>query len=310
VFHEIRFSNSSIFNIFIKKQKQMNYKSYTHIGKKKVNEDYLTCSKNSFIVCDGVGGEVRGEIASKEVATLILKRLENTQDDLSKEKIYDAIINAQEKLNNYIKEKEDLVGMATTLAAIFISDNGFYSTHIGDSRVYIVRPSNNTFWHTWDHSLVGNLVKNGEISREAGRKHPMNNQIFKAIKANFKDKVTEPEIHFITDIRKGDLIFICSDGVSEAFSDVALLELLADETKDLTEKIAIIEKKCSEDSIDNNTAFLCEVEKKDIPNTTIIPLEWSSIDSLHENDSLETVSLEDNQEEEIEKPKKKKWFRF
>jgi serine/threonine protein phosphatase PrpC len=289
----------------------MNFKSYSHIGKKKVNEDYLACSKNSFIVCDGVGGEVRGEIASKEIATLILKRLENTQENLSKENIYEAIINSQEKLNNYIKEKEDLVGMATTLAAVFISDKGFYTTHIGDSRVYIVRPSNNTFWHTWDHSLVGNLVKNGEISREAGRKHPMNNQIFKAIKANFKDKVTEPEIHFITDIRKGDLIFICSDGVSEGFSDVDLLELLADENKDLADKIAIIEKKCSEDSIDNNTAFLCEVEKSDVPNTTIIPLEWSSINSLHE-DILDNVSLEDNnQDEEIEQPKKKKkWFRF
>lgn len=291
----------------------MNFKSYSHIGKKKVNEDYLACSKNSFIVCDGVGGEVRGEIASKEIATLILKRLEKSQENLSKENIYEAIINSQEKLNNYIKEKEDLVGMATTLAAVFISDKGFFTSHIGDSRVYIVRPSNNTFWHTWDHSLVGNLVKNGEISREAGRKHPMNNQIFKGIKANFKDKVTAPEIHFITDVRKGDLIFICSDGISEAFSDVDLLELLADENKALADKLAIIEKKCSEDSIDNNTAILCEVEKKDVPNTTIIPLEWSSIDSLHEDDVLDNVSLEDSntEEEEEEKPKKKKkWFRF
>ena len=290
----------------------MNHTSYTHIGKKKVNEDYVTFSKNSFIVCDGVGGEVRGEIASKEIASFILKELEKTANSVSKDIIYEAIINAQKNLNNYIKEKENLAGMATTLAAVFISDNGFYSSHIGDSRVYIVRPSNNTFWHTWDHSLVGNLVKNGEISREAGRKHPMNNQIFKAIKANFKDKVTEPEINYITDIRKDDIIFICSDGISEAFSDVTLLELLANTNKNIHQKIDLIAQKCAEDSIDNNTAILCEVEKNDVPKTTVIPLEWQAIASLHENDSLDTVSLEDtNQEEqEEEKPKKKKWFRF
>ncbi|TXD66210.1 PP2C family protein-serine/threonine phosphatase [Polaribacter glomeratus] len=288
----------------------MNYRSYSHIGKKKVNEDYVINSENSFIVCDGVGGEVRGEIASKEIATFILKRLEKIDGNLSKEKVYEAIITAQKNLNTYIQEKEDLAGMATTLAAVFISDKGLYTSHIGDSRVYLVRPSNHTFWHTWDHSLVGNLVKNGEISREAGRKHPMNNQIFKAIKANFKDKVTEPEINYITDIRKDDIIFICSDGISEAFSDVELLEVLADSANGIDEKIAMIAKKCAEDSIDNNTAILCQIEKEDVPKTTLIPLEWKTIASLHENDSLDTVSLEDTTEEEEEEPKKKKWFRF
>lgn len=289
----------------------MKFKSYSHIGKKKVNEDYLASFKKGFIVCDGVGGEVRGEIASKEIANFITKNLENEEGNLSKDKIYEVIISAQNHLNNIVKEKEELNGMATTLAAIFVSKKGFYVTHIGDSRIYIVRPSNNTFWHTWDHSLVGNLVKNGDISREDGRKHPMNNQIFKAIKANFKEKVTDPEINFITDIRKGDILFICSDGVSEAFSDVLLLELLANTNLTLSEKIKEIEVCCTKDSYDNNTAFICKVEKEDVPNTTIIPLEWNSITSLHEEEMLDNVNLEDNiVNKEEEKPKKRRWFRF
>jgi len=289
----------------------MKYKSYTHIGKKKVNEDYAAYSKNIFLVCDGVGGEVGGEIASKEIANSIAEKLEKREGDVSKENIYDAIITAQEKLNNFIKEQEDLTGMATTLAALFISKNGFFTAHIGDSRVYIVRPSNNSFWHTWDHSLVGSLVKNGEISREDGRKHPMNNQIFKAIKANFKNKVTAPEIHYITDIRKEDIIFICSDGISEAFSDVELLELLANKDQEIAAKLAIIEKRCATESYDNNTAIICEVEKKDLPNGTLIPIEWISLAALYETEKLDNVSIEDtNDDEEENKPKKKKWFRF
>jgi protein phosphatase len=288
--------------------------SYSHIGKKEVNEDFVVFSNKNFIVCDGVGGEVRGEIASKEIATFVLKELSEIDGNLTKDQIYDTIINAQEHLNNLITEKEDLEGMATTLAAAFISDQGVYVSHIGDSRVYVVRPSLQTFWHTWDHSLVGGLVKNGDISREDGRKHPMNNQIFKAIKANFKDKVTHPEIQLISDLRKKDILFICSDGISEAFSDVELLELLGDSDKNIQEKLDIIKERCSKDSYDNNTAIICEIEKKDLPNGTLVPIEWTSIASLHEVENLEDVIIEESnleeEEEEEEKPKKKKWYHF
>lgn len=288
----------------------MKYTSYTHIGKKKVNEDYLKSSKNAFIICDGVGGEVKGEIASKEVANYIFNHIENLEGSISNEDVLKAIHDSQENLNNVIKKDDSLAGMATTLAAVFVSDTGFIVSHIGDSRVYVVRPSENLFWQTWDHSLVGNLVKNGEISREAGRNHPMNNQIAKAIKANFKDKITTPEINLITDIRENDIIFICSDGVSEAFSDVELLELLAKTNIKIANKIQMIEERCAKESYDNNTAIICKVENSDLPNTTIIPIDWIFIESLHENEDLDNVILDDTTVDEEPQPKKKKWYQF
>ncbi|GGG44958.1 PP2C family protein-serine/threonine phosphatase [Bizionia arctica] len=288
----------------------MKSESYSHIGKKKVNEDYVQSSDNIFIVCDGVGGEVSGDVASREVANSIFKQTQNNELKLTKDEIEAIVSNSQKHLNILIQENEELEGMSTTLAAVFISEKGFFITHIGDSRVYLIRPSDNVFWQTWDHSLVGNLVKNGEISREAGRNHPMNNQIFKAIKANFKNKISNPEIHFVTDIRKDDILFICSDGVSEAFSDLDLLELLANKDRNLKEKLEIIKKGCIEKSFDNNTAIVCSVENKDLPNSTIIPLEWISIDSLQENLDLDNVILDDVTTEEELQPKKKKWFNF
>jgi serine/threonine protein phosphatase PrpC len=285
----------------------MKFTSYSHIGKKQINEDFVKTSNNSFIVCDGVGGEVKGEIASKEIANWISDHL--SDKSLDENLIRETIINSQTHLNSLIENQPELEGMATTLAAIFTANTGFYIAHIGDSRIYLVRPSKNIFWQTWDHSLVGNLVKNKEISREDGRKHPMNNRIFKAIKANFKSKTSQPEIHQITDLKKGDIIFIFSDGVSEAFADVELLELLAEANNTIHEKLSIIEARCSIDSFDNNTAIIAQLEKDDIPKATITPIEWINIESLHELENLDSVSPESTDFEKTSKPKRK-WYNF
>lgn len=283
----------------------MNYISYTHIGKKQVNEDYLSITQQSLIVCDGVGGEVKGNRASKEVTEFLVNNL--SIEAVDKTYLQDLISNSHNHINNILEEEPELEGMATTLAALFLTKNGFYSAHLGDSRIYIVRPKENKFWQTWDHSLVGNLVKNQEITREQARSHPMNNQINRAIKANSKGKLSKPEIHFINDLRKGDVLFICSDGISEAFSDLDLLELLANTEMSIDDKLTTIKEKSSDESFDNNTAIIAELEKTDLPKGTIIPLKWTPILQLKEEAQLDTVDIQvDN-----EKPtKKKRWFRF
>ncbi len=282
--------------------------SYSDIGKKKVNEDFEKISQRVLIVCDGVGGQVKGELASKETVNFIVSKIDQIEriDDLI---INETVVEAQNYLNAMLDTQPELEGMATTLSAVFISEKGFYSTHLGDSRVYLVRPKARKFWQTWDHSLVGNLIKQGEISREAGRNHPLNNQIFKAIKANFKNKTLNPEIHLITDIKVGDIFFICSDGISEAFSDLDLLKLLVDTTLPIDSKLNKIKEKCKSHSLDNNTAIICEIEKKDIPKNTIVPLNWTALDSLISDNELESVSpMKENKNNKDSK--KKKWFQF
>ncbi len=283
----------------------MIYKSYTHIGKKLVNEDYLNTSEKCFLVCDGVGGEVKGDRASKEITEFLVTNLSIEALDIPY--LQELINNSHNHLNNILEDEPELEGMATTLAAIFLSTDNIYTAHMGDSRIYIVRPKENKFWQTWDHSLVGNLVKNQEITREQARTHPMNNQINRAIKANSKDKLSKPEIHFINDLRKGDILFICSDGISEAFSDLELLELLANAEISITEKLNQIEKKCSIESFDNNTAIIAELEKTDLPKGTIVPIDWTPIHQLKEEAKLDTVDIQADDEKPT---KKNRWFRF
>lgn len=273
--------------------------SYSHIGKKSINEDYTLTNNNIYIVCDGVGGEVKGELASKSVGTYINENINRSA--INKENISQTIIDCQKYLNQIIKEQPELEGMATTLASVFLTKEGIFTAHLGDSRIYLIRPSEKKFWQTWDHSLVGTLVKSNEITREEGRNHPMSNQIFKAIKANFKEKTLEPEIHFITDIKKDDIIFICSDGVSEAFPDFDLLQLLASNRK-IEEKIELIKQQCSAKSYDNNSAILCKIEEEDLSFGSKYPLSWTLIESLNEN-SITISEIE-------QQPNKKKWFRF
>ena len=154
--------------------------SYTHIGKKEKNQDFLKHNKNCLLVCDGVGGAAKGEKASKEIANHIVNNY--TKPDSNELKIEQIINNAQVHLNSLVQEEPLLEGMATTLAAVFFGKKGIFTAHAGDSRIYLVKPRLQCFWQTWDHSLVGNLIKKNEITREEGRKHPLNHQIFKAFK--------------------------------------------------------------------------------------------------------------------------------
>ena len=260
--------------------------NYSHIGKKSTNEDSIGFNSFCFMVCDGVGGSSRGDKASSEVVKSIFNLLENKKIDESS--IIQLVRDAQKHLQNLVVINPELDGMASTIAAIFINKNkAIYTCHLGDSRVYIIRPAKRLFWHTRDHSFVANLIESGEITREQGRNHPMNNRISKALVGKVDGKTLNPQIDYIDDLQKGDLIFVCSDGISETFSDVELLELLADQKSDIDNKLDRIKVKCVIGSNDNHSAILCELEDMDVPNSNKnIPL-WESIDSLYEGSNLD-----------------------
>ena len=269
----------------------MKIKGYSHIGKKKANEDSILSAENCLIVCDGVGGAVKGELASKQTASYISTYLE--KKEINEDRIFKAIMESQDYLNDLVENEPDLDGMATTLAACFFTiKNELFVAHMGDSRVYIIRPSKKTFWHTWDHSFVSSLVKSGEITREVARRHPMNNQITKAIKGSLNRKTREPDIQFINDLEVGDILFICSDGISDAFSDYELLNILSFTGNSIKDKLKFIEERCSQESYDNNSAIICQLEEQDIPMYPKNLLSWQEIDSLIDVDDLDEVNIE------------------
>ena len=252
--------------------------SYSHIGKKKNNEDALQFNERCILVCDGVGGAVKGEMASKVIANYLLDNFNHKL--LNEPQLKELAHNAQIQLNTLTSNEPNLDGMATTIAAVFLTTTVLFTMHAGDSRIFIIRPKKKVFWQTWDHSLVSSLVRTGEITREQGRKHPLSNQINKAFIGNLENTTIEPEIHLLSDLEEGDICFICSDGVLEAFSDYELLSLLSEEKMDLKQKLAHIQERCKKESRDNHSAIIALFEQKDILFFSHYPTNWSLIDYI------------------------------
>lgn len=252
----------------------------TQIGQRSGNEDAQGHSENVFVVCDGVGGAAKGEVASKFVVENTLKGINDNLFIFSKANLQNLLREVQEDLNKTLLKDDTAEGMGTTFCGLFFNESAVYAAHIGDSRIYWVKPEEKRIWHTWDHSIVGELLKSGQISREEARTHPMNNRISRAISANSKSNTSSLEVHKINQIDKGDIFFICTDGVNEAWNEYDLIALLTDTRESTLNKGKRISNVCSVFSKDNNTFYLIEIEESDTINQG-------------ENDEIEWLNIED-----------------
>lgn len=261
--------------------------SFRQQGKRKNNEDYQGKNDSVVTVCDGMGGHAAGEVASKFVVEETLKMFADSNEELTKDIINERLSSIQVKLSGLLEDNPDKEGMGTTFTGVFPGRNFWHVAHIGDSRVYFVRPSENLIWHTWDHSMVGELMRMNEITRERGRNHPMANRISRAIIANRDGKTAIADVAKIDNLRKGDLFLLCSDGIGDAWRDDEICELLCDENISAEKKLNTIKEKCDKESNDNNTAYLIEIEEKDvISNGDNNELKWIPLKDLQDNYQL------------------------
>lgn len=215
--------------------------------------------KPVFVVCDGVGGQDKGEVASRTVADAIGRYMEGvdltkpfTTEDFSKvlEYTYDCL---------YKKMNRDTREMATTMTFVCFNAAGAFCAHMGDSRIYQVRPGVGIMYQSEDHSLVNALVHSGNLTPEEAINHPKSNVITRCISYVEKgmDKPSATTIQ-LNDVESGDYFFLCSDGVLHCISDDELFSILSSDKTD-KEKIEFIADR-SKDSSDNNTAYLIGVE--------------------------------------------------
>lgn len=241
----------------------MNICQFSQLGKRPNNEDRIGVNDFILTVCDGMGGHVSGERASSFVVENLLQYFRNSIEGLNKISIQNYLDIIQRDLNRTLESEPELERMGTTFTGVFRTENVWYAAHIGDSRIYLFRSSEHKLWHTWDHSLVGDLVRNGDITREAGRHHPMSNRIGKAIIANTEGVQSKASVFKIDQLQENDIFLLCSDGVIEAWSDYDLCKLIFDDSYSFEDKCDIIQRKCNQFSTDNNSAIIARVEKKD-----------------------------------------------
>lgn len=200
----------------------------TDIGRARlVNQDYVfSCLEpvgnlpNLFIVADGMGGHQAGDFAS---SYSVKKFLESVSLSLQKHphKIFeDAIRYANRELIEKSRANPELKGMGTTMVALTIMGDKAYAANVGDSRLYLMREELTQI--TIDHSLVQEMIRLGELTKESARNHPDKNIITRAVGAGKSINADFFEFAFTKD----SILLMCSDGLSNMVDDGQLAVLL------------------------------------------------------------------------------------
>jgi protein phosphatase len=220
-------------------------------GRREINEDSLQFQYGKFyLVCDGIGGNGNGQIASKLVAETVKESL------LKSKSISEAVEESERVLSLYKKKYPSTEYMSTTIAVAEILDNSILVSWAGDSRVYQFR-NGKIFFKSTDHSWVADAVKKGILSHLEALFHPRANILTKSVKDSSKPVKLEHVL--IDDIQPNDYFLICSDGITETWIDSDLEELFSslNSPYDIASKL---EKECKIYSEDNYTAILLHID--------------------------------------------------
>lgn len=217
-----------------------------------------------FIVCDGLGGHDAGEVASAAVCDAL-----GSHPELPFEEALSLAYDALDARDNGSYRK-----MGTTLAYLRISGDSAFVAHIGDSRVYHIRPSEKRLMFvTRDHSLINELVSAGEISPEEALFHPDKNVITRAMQPN--GERVPAEVDLLDDVRPGDWFFVCSDGMLEFLEDDNIVNILSMQVSDKM-KLRIFLSIAS-NSRDNYSAQLVRIGEEKGEFRTFIQKTWPFI---------------------------------
>lgn len=237
---------------------EITFQQYTHTGKRPNNEDCVVTDESNgiFLVCDGVGGNNRGEVASEITCKAAVSYFNGQNCVATLDDIKEIVKLSGALISKYIKANPDSEGMATTLAFLQLNSDRAAVSHIGDSRVYHVR-NGEIIFQTQDHSLVNEWVASGFITAGEALTHPKKNVITRAIQSD-KTSIAEPDFAVITDIQKNDYFFVCSDGVLEAIDNRFIEQFFLDDNS-VDMIVSAIQDTCREKSNDNNSAILIKI---------------------------------------------------
>lgn len=217
-----------------------------------------------FVLCDGMGGHSAGEIASGTVCEAmrgsILRRCPNEESAFTEEVFKQALddaLNALDAKDNGASKK-----MGTTLTFLKLHAAGATIAHIGDSRVYHIRPGKDVddtkiLFQTRDHSLINDLIKIGELTPEEAKHSRQRNVITRAMQPNMERR-PKADMYHTRDIQTGDYFMLCSDGVLEQMEDNNLRFIFSDKGGNTEHKVDIL-KKVTADNRDNHSAIVVHI---------------------------------------------------
>lgn len=224
-----------------------------------------------YIVADGMGGHVAGEVASRVAVEAIEVFVQETasvdpnrtwpfpfEPDLSLEanRLKAAFRLANRRIASTIADSHDLRGMATTASALLSGPEGACVAHVGDSRVYVLRDGR-LEQITHDHSWVEEQVRAGAMSPTAARQHPWRNVVTRALAGGEDPEVDVTQVH----PARAERYLLCSDGLFSVVPDDRIATILSDRSASLDEVTRRLVQAANEaGGPDNITALVLEVD--------------------------------------------------
>ena len=238
----------------------------TDVGRMRlVNQDYVfSCLEpvgnlpNLFIVADGMGGHQAGDFASSYSVKKILESISLSLQKNPHKIFADAIRYANRELIEKAKANPELKGMGTTVVLLTIIGEKAYVANVGDSRLYLMEDTLTQI--TVDHSLVQEMIRIGELTKESARLHPDKNIITRAVGAG-RDINAD---YFEFTLTEKSILLMCSDGLSNMVEDEQIAILLKSAKK--PEKIGkkLIETANKNGGKDNIAVIVINVDSGEV----------------------------------------------
>ncbi len=193
---------------------------------RQVNEDSMLLGPDVFVVADGMGGHAAGDVASHLAVETIDREL--SDDDGNATRVIDliaAVQSANDAIYGRSAQEPGLAGMGTTVVAIALvvedDEQRIAIVNVGDSRAYRLTQGD-LQQVSADHSLVGELVREGRLTREAARTHPQKNIVTRAV--GLDEYVDVDEFQILP--RTGDRYLLCSDGLTDELTETDIASVL------------------------------------------------------------------------------------
>jgi len=224
-----------------------------------------------FVVADGMGGHVAGEVASRVAVEAIEAFIQETAGadknrtwpfpfdptlSLEANRLKAAFRLANRRIASAIADSQDLRGMATTASAVLVGQRTACLGHVGDSRIYVLR-AGALEQITDDHSWVEEQVRAGTLTPSAARQHPWRNVVTRALSGG-----EDPEVD-VTDVTPvpGERYLLCSDGLFAVVPDERIAEILSQRGVPLDEICrSLVEAANEGGGPDNITTLVLEID--------------------------------------------------
>jgi PPM family protein phosphatase len=233
----------------------LDYAALSDVGRvRRNNEDSAYAGPHLLLLADGMGGAAAGEVASA-AAVQVIRKLDKpgiVGEDMI-EALAGAVHRANERLSELVEEDPEREGMGSTVTALMFDGEQLGLAHLGDSRAYRMRDGL-LYQLSHDHTFVQSLVDEGRISKEEAFTHPHRNLILRVLDGR---PDSDPDLE-ILDVRAGDRLMLCSDGLPDYVSDEVIAASMADGTPDSV-VVELITHALEAGSNDNVTCVVADV---------------------------------------------------